>query len=47
MHEALNVGDHIQITEPKNLFGLAEHGERHILIAGGIALPLSFPNWKS
>ncbi len=43
MHEALNVGDHIQITEPKNLFGLAEHGERHILIAGGIGITPFIP----
>lgn len=43
MHESLNVGDHIQITEPKNLFTLSERGKRHILIAGGIGITPFIP----
>ena len=43
MHDALNVGDHIHITEPKNLFALSERGERHILVAGGIGITPFIP----
>ena len=43
MHDGLNVGDHIQISEPKNLFALAATGERHILIAGGIGITPFIP----
>ena len=44
MHDAVNVGDHIHITEPNNLFALSERGERHILVAGGIGITPFIPH---
>ncbi|MDN5489133.1 MAG: PDR/VanB family oxidoreductase [Acinetobacter sp.] len=38
MHEQCNEGCEILISEPKNLFPLAENGAKHILIAGGIGI---------
>jgi vanillate monooxygenase ferredoxin subunit len=37
MH-ALSKGDRLQISRPRNRFGLAEEASRHILVAGGIGV---------
>jgi vanillate O-demethylase ferredoxin subunit len=38
MHEQVAEGDHLKISEPRNLFPLAEKAERSLLIAGGIGV---------
>ncbi|MDH2434593.1 PDR/VanB family oxidoreductase [Pokkaliibacter sp. MBI-7] len=38
MHELINQGDVIRISEPRNLFPLAGQGKRHLLFAGGIGI---------
>lgn len=38
MHQQVKVGDTLEISPPKNLFGLAYNAHRHILIAGGIGI---------
>jgi vanillate O-demethylase ferredoxin subunit len=38
MHDLLNVGDVVEISEPKNHFALANNGNKSILIAGGIGV---------
>ncbi|MBK9077764.1 MAG: PDR/VanB family oxidoreductase [Hyphomicrobium sp.] len=38
MHDAVNVGDQLQISEPFNLFQPESIARRHILIAGGIGI---------
>jgi len=38
VHEQLQVGDSLQISEPRNLFPLEHAAERHLLIAGGIGI---------
>ncbi|HEP9162062.1 TPA: oxidoreductase [Pseudomonas aeruginosa] len=38
MHEQLNLGDRLTISEPKCLFKLSEKAGRHILIAAGIGI---------
>ena len=38
MHTQVKVGDTLQISAPKNLFGLAYNAHRHIFIAGGIGI---------
>ncbi|TCK05793.1 PDR/VanB family oxidoreductase [Marinobacterium mangrovicola] len=38
VHEGLNEGDSLQISEPRNLFPLEAKAERHLLIAGGIGI---------
>ncbi|MDC4633582.1 PDR/VanB family oxidoreductase [Acinetobacter baumannii] len=43
MHDQCNEGCEIQISEPKNLFPLAETGNKHILIAGGIGITPFLP----
>ncbi len=37
MHE-LKVGDHLKISKPRNMLGIAPEATKHILIAGGIGL---------
>lgn len=34
----LSVGDHLKISEPRNLIGIADQASHHILIAGGIGI---------
>lgn len=38
IHEHLNEGDEIAITQPSNLFPLDLRGRKHLLIAGGIGI---------
>ena len=38
MHEAVNIGDLLQISSPANFFPLARHARKHIFIAGGIGI---------
>jgi vanillate O-demethylase ferredoxin subunit len=38
LHEQGHVGMSLQISEPHNLFGLAEHAPHHVLLGGGIGL---------
>ena len=37
IHE-LQVGDHLKISKPRNLFGIAADADKHVLIAGGIGV---------
>ena len=38
MHDAVQVGDLLQVSVPRNTFPLEETAERHLLIAGGIGV---------
>lgn len=38
MHDAIKVGDALQITFPVNLFALEKRARKHLLIAGGIGI---------
>jgi vanillate monooxygenase ferredoxin subunit len=38
MHDAVNEGDLIEISEPRNQFALASDAQRHLLLAGGIGI---------
>ncbi len=38
MHDAIKVGDSLQITYPMNLFALEKRARKHLLIAGGIGI---------
>ena len=38
MHDAVKVGDALQITFPVNLFALEKRARKHLLIAGGIGI---------
>lgn len=38
IHESLRVGDELKISEPRNLFALAETATESVLIAGGIGI---------
>ncbi len=38
LHEQVTEGDRLQISEPRNLFPLAEKAERSLLLAGGIGV---------
>lgn len=38
MHDRVKVGDELEISAPVNLFALASHARKHILIAGGIGI---------
>ena len=38
VHQQLAVGDVVQISEPRSLFGLSEHAAEHCFIAGGIGI---------
>lgn len=38
MHDAVNEGDVLQISAPKNHFGLAPNAKRSLLLAGGIGI---------
>lgn len=38
MHDAIKVGDSLQITFPVNLFALEKRARKHLLIAGGIGI---------
>jgi ferredoxin-NADP reductase len=38
MHKQVQVGDALEISAPKNLFGLAYNAHKHIFIAGGIGI---------
>ena len=38
IHEKIQVGDLLEISEPKNLFKINSHAERHLLIGGGIGI---------
>ncbi|MGY2680734.1 PDR/VanB family oxidoreductase [Pseudomonas sp. CHM02] len=38
MHENIEVGQIISISEPRNLFPLEESGKKHLLFAGGIGI---------
>lgn len=38
IHDELNVGDEIGISEPRNLFPLEHEAGKHLLIAGGIGI---------
>lgn len=38
MHKQVQVGDTLEISPPKNLFGLAYNAHKHIFIAGGIGI---------
>jgi vanillate O-demethylase ferredoxin subunit len=38
MHEQLQQGQSLTISEPRNLFPLAENGKKHLLFAGGIGI---------
>ena len=43
MHERVQVGDLLMVSEPKNHFPLAAHAERSLLFAGGIGItPILF-----
>lgn len=38
LHEQINTGDRLQISEPRNLFPLAHEARRSLLFAGGIGI---------
>lgn len=38
VHERLRVGDHLQVSAPRSLFGLAAEAAEHVFIAGGIGI---------
>ena len=38
MHQQINIGDRIEISEPKNLFPLVHDAKRTLLFAGGIGI---------
>ena len=38
MHDRVQVGDELMVSEPKNHFPLAEHAEHSLLLAGGIGV---------
>lgn len=38
LHEQINTGDRLQISEPRNLFPLADEARRSLLFAGGIGI---------
>ena len=38
LHDAVRVGDTVEVTLPRNHFPLAEAAERHLLLAGGIGI---------
>lgn len=38
LHEQVDVGDRLQISEPRNLFPMAEQADRTLLFAGGIGI---------
>lgn len=38
LHESVNVGDRLTISEPRNLFPLEHSASHHLLIAGGIGI---------
>ena len=38
LHEHLQVGDHLRLSAPANLFALHGEARRHILVAGGIGI---------
>lgn len=46
MHDQCLEGCEIVISEPKNLFPLAENGSKHILIAGGIGITPFVPQME-
>ncbi|MDA3627414.1 PDR/VanB family oxidoreductase [Saccharopolyspora sp. WRP15-2] len=35
---AVEVGEHLEVSAPRNLLGIAEQAERHVLVAGGIGV---------
>jgi vanillate O-demethylase ferredoxin subunit len=38
LHEAVRVGDPVEVSMPRNNFPLAEEAERHLFLAGGIGI---------
>src|SRR5260370_11572709 len=38
LHDAVRVGDIVEVSLPRNHFPLAEDAERHLLLAGGIGI---------
>jgi ferredoxin-NADP reductase len=38
LHEAVRVGDRVEVSLPRNNFPLAEDAERHLFLAGGIGI---------
>ncbi|TFZ02784.1 oxidoreductase [Ramlibacter henchirensis] len=38
VHEQLRVGDRLQVSPPRSLFGLTPHAAEHVFIAGGIGI---------
>ena len=38
LHQQVKVGDTLDVSAPKNLFGLAYNAHKHLLIAGGIGI---------
>ena len=34
----INAGDHVKIGKPRNLLAIADRGDRHVLVAGGIGV---------
>jgi vanillate O-demethylase ferredoxin subunit len=38
LHDAVRVGDSVEVSLPRNNFPLAEDAERHLLLAGGIGI---------
>jgi ferredoxin-NADP reductase len=38
LHEAVRVGDPVEVSLPRNNFSLAEEGRRHLFLAGGIGI---------
>src|ERR1043166_3061199 len=38
LHDAVRVGDTVEVSLPRNHFPLAEDAERHLLLAGGIGI---------
>ncbi len=38
VHEGLQVGQRLRISEPRNLFGIADNAKHHVLLAGGIGI---------
>lgn len=38
LHDVVSVGDTLSITPPVNLFPLAAHARKHVLVAGGIGI---------
>ncbi|MDF3833204.1 PDR/VanB family oxidoreductase [Cupriavidus basilensis] len=46
LHEEVTEGDVLTISLPRNLFSLADHAQRHLLLAGGIGItPLIAMAW--